>query len=371
MCKFCLKISFPKIFLIGAIVLSLGLIFGAIKSFENLPGFSSTPSPLPQINAIEISADKKSILNAETKEVIFTVADTQKYLKDSGYAYNPDTFQTTNAKYEGDCFMSALFSNKKDRIVFSTGCLPGDLPQAWFGVYNLAKYAYAPKGCSIKDWCVVGGQTFQFLIGGSGRNFVWSADDETITYEADLGESGLTETRTIDSVTGEILERKNAPITSDKKIYTNKKYGYSISYPVSWYIETVNSEEDFTKRGNDDDYIGGDTAWSNYPGFNYNLGNIPADYQVIGLLIYKIDKEETIDNFIKKKNYEKPSESKDFSTASGLVGKQYIFISTDHPVGFKSIVTLIKESDGIYVFNGAWEAKNVYDQILSTFKFTK
>ncbi len=199
MCKSCSKISLPKIFLLAAIVISASLILGVIKSIKERPQIT----PPPAINKIEISADAKSILNADTKEVIFTINDTQKYLKDSGYFYNPDTFQTTNAKYEGDCFISVALSNSKDKIVFSSGCLPGDLPQAWIGVYDIpdvcAPTAYPGGECHPLE-------KIKFLIGGSGRNFVWSADDKTIAYEANLGLSGMTETRTIDSATGEILK---------------------------------------------------------------------------------------------------------------------------------------------------------------------
>ena len=160
------------------------------------------PSFEPTIRAIEISNDGNSVLNSETKKVIFTIEDTQKYLKDSDYAYNPDTFQDTDAKYAGECFTDATLSNNKDRIVFSTGCLAGDLPQEWIGIYK-----YYNDYCPPKALCNLSLSPLKFLISGSGRNFIWLADDKNITYEADLGESGLTEMRTIDSATGEILKK--------------------------------------------------------------------------------------------------------------------------------------------------------------------
>lgn len=221
MCKFCDKISLPKLFLAAVIIISLGLIFGVIESLIKMPKI--TPPP-PAVNKIEISADAKSILNAETKVVLFSIDDAKKYLKDSGYFYNSDTFQTTNARYEGDCFLSAALSNQKDRIVFSSGCLPGDLPQAWVGIvytYNkeikTASVSYNTKRLPhvYKAYLTMIKDSISFLTGGSGRNFIWSQDDKTITYEADLGLSGMTETRTIESQTGEILGNKNKNNISD------------------------------------------------------------------------------------------------------------------------------------------------------------
>lgn len=214
-----------KAILFFTIILLTGILLIAVGNpFKKLS--APTLTPAPRINAIEISADAKSILNAETKAVIFTIDDAQKYLKDSGYLYNSDTFQTTNAKYAGDCFLDAVLSNKRlyylapqrDQIVFSAGCMQGDLPQPWIGLYSIpellrgysydqcvlmsCKGSYENYNCKEQN-CKLPAE-FKFVIAGSGRNFVWSADDKTITYETDLGSSGLTETRLIYLKTGEI-----------------------------------------------------------------------------------------------------------------------------------------------------------------------
>ncbi len=192
-----------KTVLFFTIILLTGILLVAVGNpFKKV--LAPTLSITPRIYKIEVSADLKSVLNAETKEVIFTIEDANKYLKDFGYAYNPDTFQNSNAKYAGDCFVDAKLSNNKDRIVFSSGCMAGDLPQAWIGVYNI-NWGSDPNTNCVNKNCL-GIPKFRFLIGG-GRNFVWSADDKIITYEADLGLSGLTETRTIDAQTGEILKK--------------------------------------------------------------------------------------------------------------------------------------------------------------------
>ncbi len=230
-------LSLIKIILNASFIVAGGTILGIMAYASAYPEFWTNqilrPSVLEnKINKIEISTEGKSILNVETKAIIFTISDTQKYLKDAGYFYNPDTFQATNAKYEGNCFTSAALSNNKDRIVFSTGCLSGDLPQAWIGIYSFQ------HECPAGAMCKVNPPLFQFLVGGSGRNFVWSSNDKTITYEADLGLSGMTETRIIDSQTGEVLDRKS----NDSVTYKNKQYGFEIALPDSWRGYSVLTE---------------------------------------------------------------------------------------------------------------------------------
>ncbi len=228
--------SMAKLFLAVAIIVSIGAVAGVAGYYLTKQISNVLPIIAPEsktISAIEISSDKKSILNAKTKEVIFTIDEANKYLKDSGYAHDPDTFQDTNAKYAGDCFLDAALSGNKDRIVFSTGCLAGDLPQAWVGNYliNESYWKGFGKG-NISD-------KISLLIAGSGKNFVWSSDNKAITYEADLGLSGMTETRTIDAGTGEVLEREsdNENETADWKTYKNKEYGFEVKYPKDWGYE--------------------------------------------------------------------------------------------------------------------------------------
>jgi len=210
---------------ISSIILFIFIFTYTLLLKSQKPTITPIQPTQPTINAIEISTDQKSILNAKTKEVIFTIEDAKNYLKNSGYEYNPDTFQTTNDKYLGDCFGDAALSNNKDRIIFSTSCLPGDLPQAWIGIYYpsidyLNKnrsieldcgYNYEPINFSFipKASACVPSSPIKFLIAGSGKNFIWSQEDKAITYEANLGLSGLTEIRTIDSQAGNILKSRD------------------------------------------------------------------------------------------------------------------------------------------------------------------
>lgn len=245
------QVEASKMILVLILVFAMGTIFGI---FGYLKTRSGTLFPQPErreVSKIEISSDKKSILDAETKELIFAVQGTQVYLETSGYSYNPDTFQTTNAKYAGNCFSDASLSNNKDRIVFSSGCLSGDLPQAWIGVYEFPKSGFNTNtfcgynndsssfGLIPSAHACISRAIFYFLTSGSGKNFTWSADDKTVTYEADLGLSGMAETRTIDSKTGEVTKREIKPSadisswltynsTADAETYFEE---YKIKYP--------------------------------------------------------------------------------------------------------------------------------------------
>ncbi|MBU3979126.1 hypothetical protein KJ980_06285 [Patescibacteria group bacterium] len=203
---------------IGSIILFVFILFSASILLLRTPKIPTIlPLPTPpaptitlsrSVNAVEISADKKSILNADTKKVIFTIEEAKAFLEKSDNPYNPDP---ANPKYAGDCFGNAVLSNNKYRIVFSTDCLPGDLPEAWIGIYNLPLQTSCPPNAA----CAPNPPPFQFLIGGSGKNFVWSQDNLAITYEADLGLSGMTETRTIDSNTGEVSNKESNSTTKD------------------------------------------------------------------------------------------------------------------------------------------------------------
>lgn len=189
-------LAFTVIILTGLLLVAAGNPF---EKFFPHPTLVPTFTP-GLLNKIEISPDRKSIINAETKETILVIDAVKKYLMESGYEYNPDTFQNINARYSGDCFNSAALSNQKNKLVFSVSCLAGDLPQPWIGVYNILK---CPKGAQCD---IVASEQVKFLIGGSGDKFVWSENDKNITYEANLGLSGLIETRTIDSEMGKILK---------------------------------------------------------------------------------------------------------------------------------------------------------------------
>lgn len=214
---------------------------------------------------VAVAEDGKSVVDFQTKKVIFTIDDAKKFLKNSGYEYDPDTFQNSNAKYAGDCFMSAAVSHDGQRIIFSTGCLPGDMPQAWIGVYEISytdcmdNQSSAASITPVANACIGGepSYVFRFLNGGGGRNFVWSSDDTNVKYDADLGLMGFSLEKMIDINTGKIMVTEDCE-DYGKKLFSSKDECYKwvaqekgdesfcakISFPEECYENIINNNWD-------------------------------------------------------------------------------------------------------------------------------
>lgn len=206
------KSFFIKLILAIVVFIIFLIVFGLMAQLMKNKRAINPPSTSQIIKNIEISSDKKAILNAETKEVIFTVSEAKKYLHEAGYEYNPDVFlnntnQTTNAKYGGDCFSDASFKvSGYDRIVFSTACLSGDIQQSWVGIYN---FPYKSK----TDLEQV--PRIYFLAGDNGKNFVWSEEGLYISYDVYSDADEPMKTKEID-IYGKIIY---------EKIIDNKYFG--------------------------------------------------------------------------------------------------------------------------------------------------
>lgn len=88
--------------------------------------------------------------------------------------------------------------------------------------------------------------------------------------------------------------------------YSNEKYGYSISYPDNWYVDTIFSNDDYTERGPESILMGGDTYISNYSEeqlehFKGTEGemSLPEDYMQISIMFEKIKPNTSLDQFAK------------------------------------------------------------------------
>lgn len=218
---------FLKLILAGVVGVLGGIL---VITSGNLPETETgqlPPAPPQAVNKIEISAGKKLILNSETKETILDIEKALTYLKTSGFAYNPETLRNParypKEKFWGECFFDAALSNSKQKIVFSTACLDATtLAQSWIGTYDLLLADIVANSEPSPE-------PIKFLTAGGGKNFIWSENDETITYEAIFPLPPGTLKRTINSTAGTI--EINA---SNWKTYRNAGYGFEIKYPAEW-----------------------------------------------------------------------------------------------------------------------------------------
>ncbi|HLC94232.1 MAG TPA: hypothetical protein VJH96_01545 [Patescibacteria group bacterium] len=177
--------------------------------------------------------------------------------------------------------------------------------------------------------------------------------------------------------------------TANWKTYTNNRYGYNIKYPANWFVSTKYSEMDFTRRGGYDvgiTYYGGDTAWSNYPKFDYTPPDPPpSDSQFIGLIILKTD--QSLDDYYNS-TYNDPNDpetkvlEKEKSTiqGKGLLKFTYVnFINTlktNNPQGAKARKALVKINNGIMIFSYSIEEykkdeSKIFDSMIDSLRFTR
>lgn len=169
--------------------------------------------------------------------------------------------------------------------------------------------------------------------------------------------------------------------TASWKTFTNNLFGWTIKYPNDYYIDTEDSEKDFSKRGGADvgiDYIGGDTYWANYDlNANTTEGGHRSGAQAMALMVYKETDSMTIQQFVESK-YQDISGSANVK-AGTVDGIQYTMTGND---GGKSsnntnIITVFKKGTYFYVINygnlGGLDTTFLanYKMMLSTFQFTK
>ncbi len=134
------------------------------------------------------------------------------------------------------------------------------------------------------------------------------------------------------------------------KIYTNEKYGYSIHYPGNWYVDTRFSNRDFSTRGSGD-VMGGDTLFANYEnGYDYDITNMPRDFDSIQLLIYKTDpKIVFLDDYVKTINFVGLYTKEDIMI-HGVPGLKLTF-SKDREQPSADAVVFLKINDRVFNFS--------------------
>jgi len=117
-----------------------------------------------------------------------------------------------------------------------------------------------------------------------------------------------------------------------------------------------------------DEFIGGDTGFCNYPNVSsYNMENPPPkDSYCLSLMIYKITSNISYDQFVF------PNGKKENIIISGMDAVRLTGITTDHPVGFTVVKTLLKVGNKMFVFNYSGNPipqteKDVAEKIINSF----
>lgn len=357
---------FLKLILAGVIGVLGGIL---VITSGNLPETETgqlPPAPPQAVNKIEISADKKSIIDAETKKLLFKISEAQSYIKDyfknRNYEYAPGKFiPITDAKYAGDCFGDAVLSNDKELIVFSTSCIDDTtMNQPWIGTVNHKLLPLMYEGETAPE-------PRRFLSGGIGQNFSWSSDDNTITYETPslLSLPPSLEKRTIDAKTGEILELKDiyhesTPSPYYWDTYQNYNYGFEVKYPSDWErtIPTGTSIATFINKpntGNIDLLTIKFIEIKSEKGFLEEIKKITDNKKV------KINEQE----FYFFKNSE--------NLTAGFLFNEY-YTERDNK-NFSIVTGIVFKQEGGYIIpplaNELLKQQDIFNRILSSFKFIK
>lgn len=191
-----------------------------------------------------------------------------------------------------------------------------------------------------------------------------------------------------------VRKPETSPITSmppsaseetDWKIYTNRKYGYSIRYPSSWYINTSQSDTDLEPMSGWGQplayYVGGHTEWSNYKEIP-ECGDcaLPEDLYILYLNIHRPRPTDTIDQFIENKEFTTPWEEvkkREELQINGIDAVRLLTIDRENPTeGYRRSYTILKTEDKVFIFlyydtarrSLASEAEIIMRNIINSFR---
>lgn len=166
--------------------------------------------------------------------------------------------------------------------------------------------------------------------------------------------------------------KSDAPI-----LYTNKTYGYSITYPGNWFIDTY-SADDTTALS--EDAIISKVVWSNYDcGVCIGeIGETPKDLTYFKLMTY--NNTGALKDWVNKLTFLKKETLKDYKTKDGLVGFEYQTYYDIKPSGFvEAQYIAFQKNNIVFLFSyiNADPEKHIdpttikeLEDFVSTFKFT-
>ena len=148
-------------------------------------------------------------------------------------------------------------------------------------------------------------------------------------------------------------EQAQVDVFSGWKTYTNTKYGFEMKYPSDWYLYAGNQSDVFfqpTKEIN---------------------GGIPGPHaNALEVKVEAYSSQKSLDSVIKDKFAQAGiSFTKNSYEIGGISGLKVIFQCEG--VGCGAPEWFVTKGNNLYYFNSNLGYSKTFDQILSTFKFTK
>jgi hypothetical protein len=139
---------------------------------------------------------------------------------------------------------------------------------------------------------------------------------------------------------------------SSWQTYENPKYGYRVRYPADWHIFSDEAESDFSERElseNQKAKQGGAVFWSNRDSLDYTDENRPADFRLLGLVLYE-KPDSDISDLAKRLGFTEGTGASDLIfKAKSLAGKEYVSFGIDDNQPRSAVI--FKNGDRFFVFH--------------------
>ena len=143
----------------------------------------------------------------------------------------------------------------------------------------------------------------------------------------------------------------NADAYSQWQTYDNKKYAFQMKYPPDWHVFSDDAEVNLTERKLNGETIkqGGSLFFSNKDNLDYTQESKPADFHLLGLMVYE-KPNTTLDDFAKLLGFTEATGTQSLVfQANNLTGQEYTSVgATDSE---PRVAIIFKNNDTFYVFH--------------------
>lgn len=155
--------------------------------------------------------------------------------------------------------------------------------------------------------------------------------------------------------------------------YENQYYGYSVNFPLNWYLNSDSSETKLEDAGIEgrNIMIGGQTLLSNYKNIDdYSPDQKPDDFHLLGLTIYE-SSDTSVDDLASVLGFDAESILKrNAFDGNGISGTEFVAVGADEKNPL--VMIIFPKNQRFYVFNlgfinGDTQAAEIMENIAKTF----